>query len=97
MMCNSGIKVPEVLGVREVLGVLRRYPTFFTLGAVLSPGLTSYHFSTRVAPRQRSSDKSPSTVIRADVRAMRIGSPDRPDCASARPARPMMRALMKRA
>src|SRR5262245_24661205 len=50
---------------------------------MLSPGCVSYHFSTRVAPRQPSSDRSPSMVKLPDAREMRIGSPASDDCATA--------------
>src|SRR5436309_10919431 len=49
---------------------------------MLSPGCVSYHLSMRVAPRQPSSDKSPSIVKRPVAREMRIGSPASGDCAA---------------
>src|SRR5262245_54269531 len=57
-------------------------------GSVLSPGLTSYHFSTRVAPRQPSSASSPSMVMAPGARAIRIVSPASADWAARGVAKP---------
>jgi len=54
-----------------------------TFGSVLSPGLVSYHLSTRVASRQPSSFSSPSMTIFPAARVIGMRSPDSAVCAAA--------------
>src|SRR6266852_9530583 len=62
-------------------------------GSMLSPGLISYHRSTRTASRQPSSDKFPSITIAPFARAMVYVSPRSDVCAEAEDAEAVIAAI----